>query len=850
MYNDVIMKSIEKFNIYYKGEKVDYSSFEKSFINVFLNEKEKTNIYITPKDNVYFIALFIIYSGLVQYLENIYAEGNNLIDEMKQGDIIEYSKARCEFIGIEDKKIILQFADLLYRLPIEQVYKIGFYKGNANTLNKYPSNSNRGAKKTRHIISNILEIDNDAFSKIISSSTLIVAQKDMIFSIMENLKIEFAGEMLDIGEVFPVAYCLSEENFYHFRGNSSKQEPIIKFTSKVYNAKDIVKKNKKISSIVILQNKINREDIEDISYMSKRNNIFKTRLFLQPIEIEQFIDDKAVRENFNIVNINGEFFQEIIPHNINILNKRQYRLVKNYVNATEMYITIKECDQDIYKKDILKKCRDLMNIFEENNKITKFVINSRTLTKRLSCMVMPLLEYEKYFENKDLKQYTVKSVLRELKDFCDSAYFHSLSKESKNIISDIYSNCSKLYERVSKVSDKWYELEIIIRLTKNQKTAIIVENKNLRRAFKKYLKTRYPLKNNISIESMSNAKDSIFERIIYTSRLDENYYWNYKTLSSSNNIYVLSKSEKNNLKYLKRKYLRFIREIGNLEVLEDDGMLNEDNHEEKMAIEDIETIEENNLNNELEMLIATSYIPTQQNTENNQSSVICELVLTFQSGDKAFITPQYEAYVLNESREEIINKKPKNIEKGDILLFIEEIEKDLIDNIMSDLMNVEKIRQQYKEDYNIVNVWKNELRNYLRTNKITYRELEDKLREKGISRCGVTVRSWLINAVVGPQDEEVLKALGEITATDTLLNKYNECHRACSNIRRLQILIRKSIARCILKTWINEVNSELDLIIINRIEETMNYIKKVEVQNIYSIHKEIPMYLANKIITE
>lgn len=54
MYNDVIIKSIEKFNIYYENEEVDFHDFEKSLLNVFLNEEGNTNIYICPKENVYF----------------------------------------------------------------------------------------------------------------------------------------------------------------------------------------------------------------------------------------------------------------------------------------------------------------------------------------------------------------------------------------------------------------------------------------------------------------------------------------------------------------------------------------------------------------------------------------------------------------------------------------------------------------------------------------------------------------------------------------------------------------------------------------------------------------------------
>ncbi|GEQ17733.1 MULTISPECIES: DrmE family protein [Clostridium] len=840
MYNDMILKSIEKLNIYYEGKEISLHDLEKRFIDTFLNEKENSNIYIIPKDSTYFIALFIIYSGLFQYLDNIYSDGNNLIDEIEPGDILEYSKARCEFIGSEDEKLKLKFSDLLYRLPIEQSYKISFYKGSATTLNKYPKDNNRGAKKTRNIISQILNIDNDVFSKVISKSTLIVAHKDSVFSIIEKLKIKFCGELLNIGEVFPIAYCLSEDNYYYFKGNSSKQEPIIKFTSKVYNAKDIIKKNKKINSVVILQDKINKDDLEDVIYISKKNNIDKIRLFFQPLQIEQYIGEERILENFKIVNINDKFFEDINVHDINMLNKKQYRLVKNYINVKEKYVTIKDSSQDRYRKNILRKCRNLINTFEDNNKIIKFIIDARTLAKRISSMIMPLPEYESFFENKNLKRYTIKSVLKELQSFSKSEFVDSLSNESKELISEIYNECLNLYYRELKINNKWTELETIIRLTKNERTGIIVENKYIRKAFRKYLKTRYSLKDNISVESMNTIKESVFEKVIYTSKLDNNYYWNYRALNSGNNIYILSKSEKNNIKYLKRKYLKFINQTDNLLTIDD----------EKIAVEELEVSQENNLNNELERFIATSYIPMHLNLGNNQTPTMCELVLTFQTGERAFITSQYEAYVLKEGREEIINKKAKNIEKGDVLLFVEEIEKDLIDQIMADLMNIEEIKAKYSEDYSLVKQWKLDLNRYMAMNNITYNELERKLKDKGVSRCGATIRSWLVNSVVGPQDQEVLKVLGEITSLEILSNKYTQCYEACSNIRKFQILIRKVIARHLLKSSINEEGNELDSLISNRIEEAVKYIKRVEVQNIYQVKKEIPMYLANKVIEE
>lgn len=846
MYNDKVIKALKSFDVYYKNENIKFSELEKRLFEVFMYEDKNTNLYITPKDNKYFLVLFIIYSGLIQYLENIHSKGNNLIDEIKEGDILEFSKAKCEFIGRVENTIKLKFADnLIYTIPIEQLYKVSAYKGNAKKLNKYPSNINRGAKKTRNIISQILDIDNDAFSKIIKKSTLIVASKNSIFSIVDNLKIKFNDELLDIGEVFPMAYCFSEDNYYYFRGNASKQEPIIKYTSKIYNAKEIVRKNKKINSVIILQDKLNNEDIEDIIYISKKSNIIKTRLMLQQLSIEKHIDNENIKNKFNIININEEFYRGILNYVHDSIKRNQYQLLRNYINSTETYLSVKNQNFDKHKKKIFLKCRNLINKFEDNNNIIKFVINARTIVKRLYSMIMPLLEYESYYINKNLKHFTIKFLLKELEEFYKNDFVDSLSNMAKLEVEDIFNECKNLYEEIYKSNPKWIQLQDEIRFLKNEKVAIIVENKNIKNALRKYLNKKYPLYN-ITVETLSTIKEDIFNSIIYTSKLDDNYYWNYKCFNSSNHKYILFKSEKANIKYLKKRYFKFIGED-----YEFDNEKIEFYEDRKDNVNDeLEVIGEIQLNNSLESLIATKYLPINESMFKHQSLIKCEFVLTFQTGEKAFLTSQYEAYVLNESKEELINKKSSKIEKGDILLFVEDIGKDLIEKVMLDLLEIDELKERYSDSYQLVNQWKNELKNYITINNIKYTELEKKMKKYGISRCGGTIRSWLVNSTVGPQDKEVLKALGEISGIDILLNNYGKCYDACSSIRRFQISIRKAIAKYILKSSINEEDEALDILIANRIGKSISYIKKVEVKNIYAINKEIPLCLTNRVIEE
>ncbi|MTK11195.1 MAG: hypothetical protein F8N39_03625, partial [Clostridiaceae bacterium] len=73
MYSDIIIKALEKFTIYYENKEMTFSSIEKKLIDFFCKEEKGNIIYVMPSDNTYLLILFIIYSGLKQYLENLYS---------------------------------------------------------------------------------------------------------------------------------------------------------------------------------------------------------------------------------------------------------------------------------------------------------------------------------------------------------------------------------------------------------------------------------------------------------------------------------------------------------------------------------------------------------------------------------------------------------------------------------------------------------------------------------------------------------------------------------------------------------------------------------------------------------
>ena len=266
-------------------------------------------------------------------------------------------------------------------------------------------------------------------------------------------------------------------------------------------------------------------------------------------------------------------------------------------------------------------------------------------------------------------------------------------------------------------------------------------------------------------------------------------------------------------------------------------------------LEDIEISRELHLENEIESLIAMKYIPDIKSVGGlSQESTKCEAVVIFTNSKKAFITPQYNAYVINENKEELVQKKLKELVVGDILVFIEGIEKDLVDTIIQQLMSLKEIKEAYGEDYNLSKEWKVILKEYSVDNKLTLKDLSEKLKFYGVNRESATIRSWIVDATVGPQEEEVYEVIGKLTQNEILTKNYKKIFEACNNIRRLQVKVRKAIVKSLLKDSTLDTLDSIDKLIIKNISDGINYVNQVEIQRIYKVDKEVPIYVTNRIL--
>lgn len=846
VFNNSIWEAFKRFKLYQNNKEIEFTVLEEQILNYISNEEEGNYIFIAPKDNDYFLLVSIIYSALKMSYYNVFQGENDILDLIKVGDMLQYNKLLCQLIDKNDKNLVLQFKDGKIILPLNLRYKLNKYNGDATVLNKMQTKPMKITKKTKNLLAEIMDINIDEMFKVSKKSLLIIDNKQRINELIKTIDIKVEDNpKVALTEVFAMAYYSSVDNVYYYKGNNNREEPIVKFTSKIYIANELCKKMKDINSILFLPKKISNEDLSDLKEIDRKKHINKVSTVISPIELERQIGNEYLHEDFSINDLSIDI-NNIIE--IKSFNERQLGYYKNYINKNIKINIVKYKNINKLRKYINKNCSILYKTFINDEDITKYIISARKITKRLVSVPIPLIKYDEMIELQYPSE-TIKALIIELKKNYDKLLNRSISSENKENICKIYDSVKNLYSLIIKHNPKWSELRTIIISTKSESILIVNDNKIVRVAIKVYLNKLFPWKKNIVVgnrDTKSNC-ERYFDKMIFTGLLEDNMYNNYAKYNAKSVICIFYEFEEKIFEYLRNKYNSFIDNTKVKESIGNDKNINVDN--EIYIDEDIE--KELELEVELEELITIGYIPNVVvNYGGSLSTNKCCKVIKFIDGKKAFITKQFNAYELDEDREEILIRKPSELMSGQVLLFVDDIERDIVESTIKDLLSIKKIRNVYEVAYDYSKKWKNILKNYMDINNYSYNELERQLRQYGVKRTNATIRSWVADSIVGPQEKEIYEVLAQMTGDKYFLQNYSEIYKSCNMIRSFQIKVRKAIAKSLLRVKTRDDNDEIDNIIMDNCSDLFNNVIRVEVAKIHDIQKEIPCYLTNIVLEE
>lgn len=165
-----------------------------------------------------------------------------VVRNLNAGDYVIYNGSRGIF-GFDENgraivKQIKQALPLTNYIPVSRFHLIKPYYGDATSLD------GRGIRgipaQKRDFLSSLLGVNKSELPAEVSYSVIIVTDRSTSDYVMKNTVLKVpSGESLPLGSLFSAAYY-TENDIYHYAGNITKSDPIIKFTSKVSVARELI----------------------------------------------------------------------------------------------------------------------------------------------------------------------------------------------------------------------------------------------------------------------------------------------------------------------------------------------------------------------------------------------------------------------------------------------------------------------------------------------------------------------------------------------------------------------------------------------------------------------------------
>lgn len=834
-----------------------YESISAEMFFTSQHEEKRNKIIIHPGGDVITIIAIII-TAFSEYIRNMIDPGNNILEHLNVGDLVEVDGYRARYDGMDNDRIILHYLDGTTSFPVEQSYRIARYSGSASTINKMPTKKGAKAKVTKHIIASIFDIDTKELSNIIKYSTVFIASKEKVYDIVRGLKIVYGGKKYDITSIFPLAYYSSADCRLDFAGNSTRIEPIIKFASKISTARELIQNSKDIKCVTIMGEEFFKSNPTELDWILKRRSIESTNIILQwgkMTNIEGLLNNtenlevyawskNAIKSNIKLYTTNS--YEKKISH----ISYIQDEIINNFLNKDISLKTVGIGDEFEEKIVVCRKfLREISNSIAVDEKKDEFLKLSYTLLNLYEKSCFPLKILENMIEEESLIGVHPKQVLVKLDEIV--LYLSTFVNDSttNKKVKYIVENLNFLREQLYETNLKWDELIKVIRKSRLKKIMLV-----LYKAYFIDVMRKCCTLNNIPLDFSMNTINKFNPTSMYDTVLLTGVYQgkNFDIINNSytDNIIILSYKEEVSLfEWIQKKSNYVANKLDRLnKLVEYREDKNEPSNDEDINDSVNDLIEIENIIND----IIRRQGVVEGNFNGGATKTECIKVAIFESGEKAYFSKYFLPNKLDRDCEEIKDVKIEDLSIGDELVFKKDekdMDKDIIQDIIEKLMENIDFRRQYDESLRLSRYWKYALDSFMQKNNVDDNYISSQLLKFNVIRSPMAISTWLrTNKTTAPDKEEVYYALANIIQDNVFMEKWKDVFKASSLIRKLQMRLKKYLGKCIVKSVVKESKTDFDKIVERCVGDVSKLAQIVQIEQLYDVEIEIPVHMANKLI--
>jgi len=871
----------EKCDIFFEDLLISKELIIKSYADflssLLLDDKPSVSLALHT-GSVCFEVMSILFAAIVSIAITLdQGDAEEIVDSLNIGEMVLYGRKRRE------RYVWCGFADKYYAptsLKSKRYYGV-LKQPTKNTKDKeyipkqywhlitpYDGKSQltdgRGIKvnssNRNNFISYLFGVNEMNIPSVSNISTVIVATRGLFERISKGLRIVY-GEEKSIGllDMVTASYFSDSGEDYQFGSNPSKTEPLLKVTSKISTARDLVldkQGNKTIGLVVIGDNAVSKGCFE--LYELLHNNVFKFTHIAAGIDsgfAESFLDSQT---NISVFACTKEF---LLRNSLPPLEKNTLtiELGKQIDNIIDNFISTIVVDIDCTWEDYRYAKEALYSIKQSNwneNEKNCFLIAAYSLLNLFLNAVFPIEKLEKAIAGGEILAGIVSPAvrIRELENLAKNA-----AEPVKKWCEYIVTFFEYLYQSLMTDCPKRDSLLQYIRSNARRGKVVVVVPKTF---YVDIIRDDDALKiDNVNVVSASRFdNENIYDEVIVVGDIWSKRFNPLKCKASANITVLLYKCETRLFEHKICKAKIFENKLNDrIGVLDDfcddtdlqfDWQVNKDegfidnfvrkNEDLERYIDRISTFAVREY-----MLKKVSGI-----TGGTQTAEVTAIG-KFLNGEQILFSKLYRAVVFDPAKGIVYEVDVEDLEVGDQLIIFKRdgYTRNTVDWIIENLQKSGRLGHDVVEAIKKAKYWKKVLKDYKIIHGLSYRDIAKMLQKLGSEIQEVTVRQWLIEEshVVGPRDEDTLLRIAELTRDSRLLANTHDYFEACRIVRRYRKKILDLIGKVIVDKLCGNrpaIDSVLEIVYDN--VENLSEILELDTISLLDEPMMVPVNLINK----
>ncbi len=851
------------YKIYFNNQKLTNSKYYQDNINV-LNYimNEKSNNLVINYKNRYLSSIYLLHIAIKSYLNNTLNQKNHIFKNINKGSLLFYEGKIVIFNDKNEQYITLGYKDKTDKeyLPIKYTYKLIPYNGDSKVKSMGPGSKSKSFK-TKKVLSEFNLANLDDMTGIISDSTLIILPcKDDIYNLVNNIEIRSSSSTFKFTDLFPCSYISSTGTEFNFPGNYSSQNNLLKFTTNISSAFEIIRSDKSIKNVIIMNDYPIYKYINDLERILNRKRIESVNIITSNSNISNILDLPNI-EYINIYSWSKDILLTYFDDFKNQSQKEQLWMGQ-LINKNISSILI---DSDL--SNLIPATRKLLYYISKYDFDVSiknlFIMSSYSLLKILESTPFPLKLLEENISILNLNLMPPVQRLNNIKSLIENI---NVDTELHILFNDIISNFEKIIDNLYDSNAKFNTLMKIISSYKHKEfttdTPVILLQKQYESIIlKKILKSRNINLQVISAEKFNDSK--IFKNVLIFGFYDLKYI---DILNQNNLISVtlyLYDSEQSKYNYYINKINSVKNDIERKNKIYDLLEINPVGSVLEVNNLDASTINYGNTDDSINEYIANykfdiniseviSSISTKQNTNNHKKEHVTSFIIS-NNDEYILCTKNASTYTIDWANKKVKKKKLSDAQVSDWFLFVDDYlneEGELILNVIQKLLELNLLDPSYLDYYKLTELWKSELKNYISCNNLSYSDISNSLAVLGENINPITIRNWVTNKrLIGPLYLKTFESIFKVM--NSTLN-YKQVHSATKNIRSLHTQIKKSIDKFVCDNFFSKksdiIKDEKSKVVLSLLGNTNDYVTPVQIKEIHNCDKYVTRNLVNRVL--